>query len=162
MKPHITVLVGLPGVGKSTYYKDLYATRFVYSTDMYIEGMAETFGSTYDQCFSQHIKDAQAFMDASLNICLAKRDYILWDQTNLTKKKRRRIINIGKANGYEVHVSDFKIPETDTELEEWRRRLASRPGKVIPEHILDNMLKSYVRPELSEGFDSIKRINTFK
>lgn len=160
-KPVMHVLVGLPAVGKSTTRAKL-GNGFVYSTDSYIEKMAESLGTTYDAIFSEHIKFATSFMNEGLNHAIYEKRNIIWDQTNLTTKKREKIIQRAKQAGYDVICHSFKSPETDEEIKIWKHRLASRPGKVIPEHILASMLSSYSEPSMEEGFDIIHRIDTFK
>jgi gluconate kinase len=45
----------------------------------------------------------------------------------------------------------FRTPEP----EEHSRRLASRPGKVIPDHVLQSMVSTFEIPTEEEGFDEI-------
>jgi gluconate kinase len=52
---------------------------------------------------------------------------------------------------YEKIAIVFPTPDED----ELQRRLASRPGKTIPEYILGPMIESLEYPEMDEGFDSV-------
>jgi tRNA uridine 5-carbamoylmethylation protein Kti12 len=45
----------------------------------------------------------------------------------------------------------FKTPDP----EELSRRLASRPGKIIPEEIVQDMINKFEMPTLEEGFVKI-------
>jgi hypothetical protein len=45
----------------------------------------------------------------------------------------------------------FKTPE----VEELAKRLASRPGKEIPDHVVQDMITGFEMPNLSEGFTQV-------
>lgn len=58
-KPICYVMVGLPATGKSTLIEGMYKPdTWIYSTDMYIESMAEDNGITYNEAFESNIKAA--------------------------------------------------------------------------------------------------------
>ena len=92
---YVIVMVGLPGSGKSYLIDKLLSEGgtdwFVYSTDAYIEAMAEQLGSTYTEVFEHYIHEATEFMNAALEQAIAKGRNVLWDQTNMNSKKRRWI-----------------------------------------------------------------------
>jgi len=160
------VMVGVPASGKSTFVKNFISADpdsfFVYSTDQFIEDAATHFNSTYNEMFESNIKGATASMNKLLEEAIAdKRQYIVWDQTNLGIKKRKTIIDKMKSMGYSVKCVSFIPPETQDELAEWNRRLESRPGKTIPVRFLNRMMTDYYRPELSEGFDDIETYDMF-
>jgi len=46
------------------------------------------------------------------------------------------------------------VPEPD----ELKRRLASRPGKVIPDDVVQQMIDNWEEPTLEEGFKEIWRV----
>jgi len=159
-------MVGVPASGKSTFVKNVISadpdSYFVYSTDQFIEDAATHFNSTYNEMFENNIKGATASMNQMLEEAVAdERQWIIWDQTNLGIKKRKSIINKMKSVGYSVECVSFTPPETENERAEWHRRLGSRPGKTIPDHILNSMMKNYQKPELSEGFDDITTYDMF-
>jgi predicted kinase len=74
---------------------------------------------------------------------------VIFDSTMLSPKKRKRLIEIGRAAGARV-VAHVVERDLDTIL----RQNASRKW-VVPEHIVKNMFDSYVRPTEDEGFDKI-------
>ena len=153
------IMVGLPASGKSTRVAQLcrmYPDAFVYSTDAYIEECAKINGLTYDQAFSEFIDPATKRMNEQLDIAIRSNQTIIWDQTNLGIKKRAKIINRMRQAGYWIYCECFTIPETEEDFSEWNRRLQGRPGKTIPEHVIQSMTTSYVIPTLEEGFASIK------
>ena len=73
------------------------------------------------------------------------------DRTNLSAKARKRFIDFFKQYGYTLKAIVFPQPDET----EWHRRLNSREGKTIPQHVLRSMQDSYEMPLLSEGFDEI-------
>lgn len=151
--PTLTVLVGIPGSGKSTSIpKDF--DGFVYSTDRYIEQCANMNGWTYNQVFKDFIGSATKTMDEQLAIAIRQRADVIWDQTNVAPKKRRGIIS-RFPNSYAKFCICRVPPRNDAEWAELNRRILSREGKIIPSHIIESMADSYVEPTLEEGFDAV-------
>lgn len=164
--PLCTVLVGLPGLGKSTYVKSLLKFNsdvFVYSTDQFIEEAAEVFGISYDEAFSDNIDAATKAMNSLLEEAILDHKDIIWDQTNLGVGKRRKIINRMKQAGYRVECECFIPPEAGwiSDQKVWRDRLKNRPGKTIPDDVLNTMLNSYVEPSIEEGFYDVFFCNMY-
>ena len=163
-KPICYVMVGLPGLGKSTLVEDqrkvyerIDMDLFVYSTDNYIEEVGTHLGKTYDEVFEDYIGKATTRMNALLDVAIKDKVDIIWDQTNLGAGKRRKIINRMKQAGYQVRCECIVPPESDYDgdKEDWAQRLANRPGKTIPQNVLTNMIESFIMPTIEEGFDMI-------
>jgi len=159
------VFVGLPATGKSTFREDFlkdHPNAFVYSTDDMIEFYAKVVHSTYDKVFSEKIKEATNSCDTYLKYVMEKQGLVVWDQTNLTVKKRKNIISKLKSNGYKnIQCIHFLPPNSDSQKEEWRNRLTFRKGKTIPNHILESMLSHYEYPKEEEGFVEILEARSF-
>lgn len=75
---------------------------------------------------------------------------VIFDSTMLTPAKRKQLIKIGKDAGMFVIAA---VVERDEEV--IKKQNANRKWKV-PEYVIDNMIKSYVRPTEEEGFDVIQ------
>jgi predicted kinase len=152
--PTLTVLVGLPASGKSTSIPEDY-DGFVYSTDRYIEQCAKMNGWTYNQAFKDFIGPATKTMDEQLAIAIRQRADVIWDQTNMSAKKRRGIIS-RFPNSYARFCICRVPPRDDDEWAELNRRTLSREGKIIPSHIIESMADTYVEPTREEGFDVVR------
>ena len=151
--------VGLPGTGKSTFFKKMQsdlADRFgdiaYLSTDKFIEIYARKENKTYDQVFETYIKTASQLVEEKLQNAIRNQRLIIWDQTNLSAKSRKSKLS-------KIPKTYFKMALIFDALEEnqWQTILASRPGKTIPGHILKNMQSSYQVPTIAEGFDLVVR-----
>lgn len=162
-KPMCTVMVGLPGTGKSTIVdslpKDEYT--FTYSTDIYIDRWARLRGTTYDEVFDELIDAATKYMNDHLDGAIRQRRDVIWDQTNIGKRKRRKIVNRMQTSGYTVKCICIIPPEAGhfSDLKDWKHRLANRTGKTIPEGVLSNMYRNFAIPSQDEGFDEVVYYN---
>ena len=144
-------LVGIPGSGKSTWIKnqDWAKDCSVASTDMWVEMEAERQGKTYSEIFDEYMPHAVRLMANHVELARDKGMDIIWDQTSTTLASRRRKFNM--LPKYRHIAVVFKTPEP----EELTRRLNSRPGKTIPDHVMKRMIEGYDIPTEDEGFTEI-------
>lgn len=150
------ILVGLPATGKSTLVSGLllqHPDAFVYSTDQFIEDAAAYFDVTYNEAFNDNIKNATKAMNEMLDSAISDKRCIVWDQTNLSASKRSKIVRT--LSDYLCECVCILPPSNATQEEEWQHRLKSRPGKVIPDHVLNNMKQTFEMPTNKEGFSLI-------
>ena len=151
----LVVLVGLPASGKSTFRSDVtQSDTYHYSTDDCIDEMAREYGITYNEAFPEWIELATKASDLEVNEAIAAGYHVVWDQTNMTRKKRAKILRLFDDT-YTKHCVTFLPPFTDEQEEELARRLGSRPGKNIPGYVLRSMRNSFQLPSVDEGFDKI-------
>jgi predicted kinase len=164
MLPTLYVMVGLPGTGKSTLVNTVLRDRgdrtFVYSTDNLIEEWAAGQGWSYDFAFSKYIKKATTEMNGRLRTAIETGQDVIWDQTNLSARKRESILNRFPRE-YRRECWVVEPPQGDSQISDWQWRLENRPGKTIPGHIIESMCDSYVEPALSEGFDRVVKYNMY-
>lgn len=160
MSKDIYILVGPPAAGKTTWIqKEFQGEIFTVSSDDIIQEIADEEDSTYDEVFAKYAKVAEKMMWEDFDH-LVGGDYtpIIVDRTNMSVKSRRkffeRLRNFHKGHGYKLHAVVFPKPEEA----EYERRLNGRPGKTIPEAVINGMLASFEMPTESEGFTSIRVI----
>jgi len=153
--PKCYQLIGVPGSGKSTWYKnqdwlgeDKKDHKYV-STDQHVEGYAQDQGKTYSEVFEEYMPTAVKQMMINVNMASALQMDIVWDQTSTTVKSRIRKFNA--LPDYEHIAVVFETPNRI----ELKRRLDSRPGKEIPWVVVEGMLASFEMPTEDEGFKEI-------
>jgi predicted kinase len=144
-------LIGVPGAGKSTWIKDqIWALGLtVVSTDAFVEDYARAQGKTYSEVFTDYMPTAVSLMAEQVVRARELGHTVIWDQTSTTIASRTRKFNM--LPDYEHIAVVFRTPE-HTEL---MRRLQSRPGKEIPDHVIASMIASWEEPTLEEGFKEI-------
>lgn len=157
--PQLYVLIGLPGSGKSTWTEKFLALNqkeeyVIVSSDAIIERYAKERGQTYSEVFSDVSGFAMKEMSAVADNAFKNKLNVIWDQTNMSIKKRKSILQ--RAKGYNKIAVDFDV--SDRELQRRLDERAANTGKFIPKSVIDSMAKSYDAPTKDEGFDQIIRI----
>lgn len=144
-------LIGVPGAGKSTWIKsqDWAKDIPVVSTDNFVEAYAKEQGKTYSEVFDEYMPIAVKLMVNQALICQANGLDVIWDQTSTSVASRKR--KFSTLPGYEHIAIVFKTPEKD----ELAKRLASRPGKNIPDYVMKSMIEHFEMPTEEEGFKEI-------
>lgn len=156
-QPKIIVLVGLPGSGKSFYRDKLLCTHIgadfvIISSDDEIEALCAEAGLTYSEGFEQFIGKGTHIMKQKFRDAVNNDRNIIWDQTNLTPKKRRGIL---KQVPHTYFKEAIAVEVTIEELEERLARREKETGKHIPTHVVNSMAQSYLPPTKEEGFDTV-------
>jgi predicted kinase len=151
--PKFYMLIGVPASGKSTWRKANAGHAEIISTDDIIDHRAASMGLTYNDVFKDTIKEATRLANDHAYKAFRMNKDVIWDQTNLTAKSRKPKLALVPEHWEKIAVV-FLTPDDA----EWQRRLASRPGKSIPQHILMGMRDSMVFPDPEEGFNRIEVI----
>jgi len=145
-------LIGVPGSGKTTWVnknQDLLSKCVYISTDKFVEAYAHEVGKTYTEVFDEIMLKAIDMMTKEVIQARTEGFDIVWDQTSTTVASRLKKFRM--LPDYEHIAVVFKTPE-ESEL---KRRLKSRPGKVIPQRVIMQMIEHWEDPTLEEGFDEI-------
>lgn len=152
--PRCYQLVGVPGSGKSTWVNNQHWTMTCayVSTDKWVEIYAKEVGRTYSEVFKDFMPTAIGLMTEQVVTAREMNRDIVWDQTSTTVKSRARKFRM--LPDYEHIAVVFKTPEH----KELMRRLMSRPGKVIPEDVVFDMIDNFEMPTKEEGFEEIRFI----
>lgn len=132
------ILVGLPGAGKSTFYRQrFHATHVLVSKDLFRANRAPA-------------RRQAALIDEAL---AAGRDLVV-DNTNPRRIDRAPIIAAARAHAAQVIGYLF-----DEAISACRERNARREGRArIPEVALYVTAKRLERPVREEGFDELYRV----
>ena len=159
--PSFQMLIGLPGSGKSSWIKeqhDRHSTFYkftILSTDNHIEEHAKERGITYNEAFKSYIGIAETTMGFDLNYAIQNRNNIIWDQTNLTEKVRKK--KLAKIPRYYTKEAIVFLTQYDIikKVNEDRKTF----GRALPDHILESMVKNFdISTIESEGFDKVTKI----
>lgn len=144
-------MIGVPGAGKSTWIKnqDWALGLTIVSTDLWVEDYARAQGKTYSEVFTDYMPTAVNLMAEQVVFARDHEHTVIWDQTSTTVKSRARKFNM--LPDYEHIAVVFRTPEH----KELMRRLMSRPGKEIPDHVIASMIASWEEPSPEEGFKEI-------
>ena len=149
--PKCYQMIGVPGSGKSTWIRNqIWALGLtVVSTDTFVEDYARAQGQTYNQVFRDYMPTAVDLMAQQVVFAREHGHSVIWDQTSTTVASRRKKFHM--LPDYEHIAVVFGTPEPA----ELARRLAGRPGKTIPDHVMLSMLQNLKEPTLEEGFQEI-------
>lgn len=148
----LIMLCGIPTSGKSTYVSKLlldYPDAVILSTDNYIERAARETGKTYNEVFESSIKKAGDHLYRQLYRARGEGKVIIWDQTNLTSKVRKKKLKHFPLS----HIK--KCVYFEISLDEALERNKRREGKFIPEDVLKRMHSQFEIPTEDEEFNTI-------
>lgn len=153
------MLCGIPTSGKTTYIEklkklDYWSDAVVLSTDNYIEKIAQRMGVTYNQIFDDVIDDATRELELELIMAKDKGKNIIWDQTNLSVKARKK--KLSKVPSFYARGAVY----FEISLEEALERNKHREGKFIPESVLKRMWHQFEVPTINEGFDYVEKVES--
>lgn len=157
------ILVGLPANGKSYIRNKLVEDMenyHIYSTDDVIEEFCAKDGMTYSQGFNKHMTNASKEAEKRLTKAISDNKNIVWDQTNLGKKKRNRILK-RLSKKYDVECYCVLPASNEAQETEIANRLLNRPGKTIPDDIYARMRRDYEIVSLEEGFDKVNYVDIY-
>lgn len=139
----LTVLVGLPASGKSTWAKEFAGTAIIVSTDDLRQKLT---GDAADQSRNGDVW-RQAYETAAYWLTVGKN--VIFDATNCGKRDRRNIVRTLGRCAKQINAVYFNTP-----LEECKRRNQKRERKV-PDEVYLRMVSRLSVPTKEEGFDNV-------
>jgi predicted kinase len=138
----VVLTIGLPGSGKTTWYKRRGVTPL--SSDLL---RSILFDSITEQRYQGLVfSTLRSLLRARL---IAKMPWNYVDATNLSPHERRQWIKMARGFGYEVHAVFFDVP-LELCMERNRRR-----ERQVPEDVMKQMAQRLKPPTFKEGFSKI-------
>jgi predicted kinase len=134
----LVILIGLPGAGKSTFFRQRFAEthRHLSRDDL------------------RRRREPQRRHAELLRQALSERRSVVVDDTNVTREQRAPAIAEGQRQGARVVGYFFDCPVRDCSARNRQREGSER----IPEAGLLSSAKRLVRPALDEGFDELHTV----
>lgn len=161
------LLVGLPCVGKSTYVaNNIDSSAFtILSTDEFVDqevARRKQNGEyvTYRSIWDEYHPTARDLFSQALEDAIARRDNIIIDKTNLSRKARKSLIDAAKINDYIVDAVVFRAPPAEKHAALLEER-GNRTGKIIPKAVIEALSSKYQRPVHEEGIVEIEDVYMF-
>lgn len=141
------ILVGLPASGKSTYIKNLNGYEILSTDNLITEKYPNL---SYEQAFNKIIEKDEFNLIENKMFDLLKKHIkdgknLIIDRTNLTKKTRRKFLNIIPDKYYNKKGVVFL-----TSLEQNKQFNLERNGKVIGSGTMEKMLNNFFLPNFDE------------
>lgn len=159
--PKLYVLVGPPGVGKSSWIAQNVADPYVISYDNAVDIVREPLGLRYNDVAGgqkQFRKEVEAVHKQMTRDAVGSGKDIVVDMTNMTAKARQRALAPVRGHEREYEkvavVFDFQGAERGVQTAVAQR--AARLGdKTLSPAIVQGMMDRFEMPIESEGFDKI-------
>lgn len=138
MRREVVILVGLPGAGKSTFYRDRFPSHEHISKDAL-----------------PNVRSKQVRQDALLRAALSAGRDVVVDNTNVSPAERAAIIAIAREQG--ARVIGYYVEASTREA---IARNEKREGRArVPKVAIFTCAKRLVPPSLDEGFDELHTVH---
>ena len=161
--PKLYVLVGPPGVGKSSWIAQNVSDPYVISYDSAVDIVREPLGLRYDDVAgaggqNQFRKEVEAVHKQMIRDAVGSGKDIVVDMTNMTARARRRALAAvsGHEREYEKVAVVFDFQGAEKGVHDAVAQRAARLGdKTLSYSIVQGMMDRFEMPPEGEGFDKI-------
>lgn len=140
-KCEVTILSGLPGMGKDHYIQSLKSDMPVISLDAIRR--KHKYSPTDRSATGRVVQEAKE----QARIYLRKKQGFIWNATNITRLMRQQLVDLFTLYGAKV-----KIVYVEKPYEVWRKQNRNREFQ-LPENVLDKMLQKLEIPQLIEAHE---------
>lgn len=151
------IMIGFPACGKTTFRENIrnkIKDFEIISFDDILEEIALKNKISYNETFLKYVEEANNILKMKINGVIKNKRNVIFDQTNLTKKKRVSLIKRLRNAGYKKIVGVyFNVPLTVCKKRSLER--AKITGKVIPDEVFEKMADIFEKPTKDEGYDSL-------
>ncbi len=141
----LMIVVGAPGSGKTTHIKTLYP----HIPSISMDDERARLGDVMDMSRNQEVYET-----CFKNLCdvLKTRQSIIWDATSVSRKMRKRLIDVARQHGAIVTIVLFDLP-LELVLERNRNR-----ERVVPEDVVRDYYRRIQSPKPYE-YDLLRVVN---
>lgn len=172
-KRKLFVLIGPPGVGKSTWIRDNveFSSSIIISRDAIVDKVAEENGLTYNDMWKNDPKIEELnkrisnVLQRDIEAAAKSEKDVIIDMTNMNVKTRKQWLNKFNRNKFTRVAVDFMIDKSNMEKlikinkdRDEQLRIQGKSKKISRDVIL-SMLDRYEKPTEEEGFDRVTKIN---
>lgn len=151
---YIYILCGLPGSGKSTWCRKKVG-RSKKTVILNKDSLRTMIRAKYvfDLRYEPLIRN---FASKMLTTSLRQGFHVIIDETNIKKKARTHWVNIARESGMNFKAICVWCTESNRNVEFRANNLRGVPKDKWAD-IINGMAKTFEKPTLSEGFDSIEK-----
>ena len=139
-------MCGYPGSGKSTYLSQTQHLGIILCPDDFrLVLTGQTFYGPAEDSVWSHVKVA-----ARVLLKNQYQHHVIIDATHLTQGSRKSWIKLANETQVDIHCWWQNVP-VDVAIE----RNRSRKQDAVPDEVMDNMISSFVPPDIEEGFSRV-------
>lgn len=134
--PRLYVPIGLPGSGKSTWSRRMLSGTFISTDEIRVE-----LSPSGEYVHNKQInEDVFVIFNARIGVCLGRGDQVIADATNLPRKRRHEVLDVGQRRDAEIHGIVF------TNVAQAVARNAQREGlRRVPDGAMLGFVELYER-----------------
>jgi len=149
--PTCTMMIGVPGAGKSTWIKHHVPSNVkVLSLDAICEDIARRMNTSFTEVTNDEKLNfyAKMLVGAELDVLLENRTDFVWDQVNVNTGIREPMIRLLHEYGFRVEAVAFFPPVTKFQ----RNKVFERNRHGVEREVWESMVDEFELPAVWEGF----------